>query len=446
MEDAVAYAQKKGAKFAEFSSTDASSNVIETTNKDIKNVTSGGGKVYSMRVVYKKRWGHAYSYKDDFGKLVLKAIENARANQEHSKLKPRKAIKKSVKTPFKINPLNVPLGDKLDILRSIDEYRPEKVKTLKQIYAEKIKRHLLVNSEGSRLKWDEKSIQHITQAFAKDRGRTEQYVDVARGQCGFEIAHDFLDSAKSAMDKAVHLLSARAARGGKANVMIDHRLGGVLVHEAVGHACEADRVLTGTSVLTHKIGKKIGSEIVNVSDDGRVRGFGWTPFDSEGTLASNTVLIEDGILEGFLHTRETASKLKTEPTGNGRVQDLTCRVIPRMTTTIIEAGDSSFDEILQTAKKGYYLKGSLGGQVEVTKGSFLFNAQEGYYFEKGEIRHMVKNVSLIGNILETMHNIRLIARDLKFSDGHCGKMGQAVAVSHGSPHVLIENAMVGGTA
>ncbi|MFH1638653.1 MAG: TldD/PmbA family protein [Candidatus Woesearchaeota archaeon] len=445
MEDAVRLAEKKGAEFAEASCIGGTANHIETNNKDVTTLVSLSRKLYSVRVLYKKGWGQAYSCKDDMKKLVLDAIKNARANQEKSELQPMKAAKMNVKTPFMINPEDVPLKDKLNILSSIESYRTPKIKALRQIYAENIREHFIVNSEGSKLKWKEKGIQYIVQAFAKRGARTEQYVDTQRGRCGFEIAPHFGQCARHAIHKAEQLLDAKPAKGGRFNVMVDQKLGGFFVHEAVGHACEADAALNNASVLGHKIGRKIGSDVFNVVDDGSIREWGWMPFDSEGVKGSRTQLIEKGILEGFIHSRDTASRMKDEVTGNGRSQDLTTRIIPRMTNTIIGPGDSSFDEILHTAKKGYYLKGSLGGQVEPPKGTFLFNAQEGYYFENGEIQHMINNVSLIGNILETLHKVRLIAKDLEYSSGFCGKSGQTVPVGQGSPHLFIEDAMVGGS-
>ena len=150
------------------------------------------------------------------------------------------------------------------------------------------------------------------------------------------------------------------------------------------------------------------------------------------------------MLQGYLHNRETAAIFKAEPTGNGRSQDPSRRVIPRMTNTAIAEGDSSFEEMLSEVKKGYYLKGSAGGQVDTAGGDFLFNAREGYLIEDHKIKHMIKGVSLLGSILDTLHNIKLIARDTDFDTGFCGKADQSVPVACGAPHVLFEKAKIGG--
>ena len=204
-------------------------------------------------------------------------------------------------------------------------------------------------------------------------------------------------------------------------------------------------MLQGGSVLREQMDKKIGSSSLNLVDDGTKEGlYGWVPVDDEGVLGQRTVLIQNGVLKNFLHSRETAARMNALPTGNGRGEALGCPVIPRMRCTYIENGDSSFEEMLKEMKNGYYLKGTAGGEVNPASGEFLFNAQYGFSVEKGELKEMVKGVSLNGLMLKTLPEIELIAKDIFFSQGTCGKSGQGVPVSDGAPHMLLKEVRVGG--
>ena len=249
---------------------------------------------------------------------------------------------------------------------------------------------------------------------------------------------------KESLDIATKLLSAKSAKGGSFPVIVDQKLGGVFAHEAIGHGCEADIVLAGGSVLKDKLNTKIGNDCINIIDDGSLQTNGWTPFDDDFVLGKKTFLVKNGILSGYLHNLETASLMKMEPTGNGRSQSLMHSVIPRMTTTYIGAGDSNFNEMLKGIKEGYYLKESFGGQVDTIKGEFLFNSMYGYYIKNGEVSNMIKSTAMIGNILQTLHEISLIGKDLEFSGGTCGKDNQLAPVGDGSPHFKINNVKVGG--
>lgn len=447
MEEFLKLAEKKGASYAEILSSESARNVIEITDQNVKEMSSGEAKLYSVRLIYNKRIGTAYSYLNNYNELIEKAIKNAKANDQEVNFPESKALKKTIKTAFKINPLDVSLEEKKDNLAKLDirnEFK--KIVSLRLVYADTMSKYSLLNSEGRNIIWDDTNTGVVIWPFSKQGSEMQNFIKIERIKGGYELMDKALEATKEAMKKAEDLLSAKAAKGGLFPTIVDHKLGGVFTHEAVGHACEADHIIMNASVLIGKKGKKIGNDIVNISDDSTLKTWGWTPFDSEGTEGKKTQLVKNGILKGWIHNKETAGHFSHEPTGNGRAQALGYRVIPRMTTTLIEPGDSSYEEILAEVKKGYYLKGSAGGQVDPAGGEFLFNAMEGYYVENGEIKHMVKGVSLTGNILETLHNIKLIAKDLGFGHGYCGKGGQHVPVSEGSPHVLIENARIGGTA
>ena len=233
--------------------------------------------------------------------------------------------------------------------------------------------------------------------------------------------------------------------------VLDPELAGVFIHEAVGHAAEADLVLENSSILAGKIGEQIASQHVTVYDDPTMHEYGYYPFDAEGVPAKKTTLIDRGVLSSYLHSRETAGRLGGSGNGNGgsgggnaRAQG--CAIpIPRMSNTFIANRDMSFEEIIEELRDGVYLKGSRGGQVNTGEGIFQFNAELGYVVRGGEICEMLRDVSLSGQTLEILKNITAVGDDLAFHSGRCGKSGQAVPVSDGSPHILVNRAMVGGS-
>jgi TldD protein len=202
-------------------------------------------------------------------------------------------------------------------------------------------------------------------------------------------------------------------------------------------------VQEGSSVLAGKIGEQIGNPILTIVDDPSLPLFGFEPVDAEGSRVGRTEIISRGKVNAYLHTRETLSAV-----GNGRAGN--ARAMPgeppqvRMSNTYIENGDSTLEEIVSECRSGILLKGSRGGQVDPGRGVFQFNAEYGYLIGHGEIGAMIRDVSLSGEILHTLHSIALCAGDRAMHQGYCGKGGQSVPVSDGAPHVLLNDAAVGG--
>jgi TldD protein len=216
----------------------------------------------------------------------------------------------------------------------------------------------------------------------------------------------------------------------------------VFIHEAVGHASEADTVLEGDSCIEGMLGKAVGSELVTVRDDPTLERYGYYPYDSEGVPSRPTAIIEKGVLRSYLNSRETALKFSGHP-GNARAGGL-MRPVVRMSNTFIDNGDMSLEEVFEGVD-GIYLKGSRGGQVNTGEGIFQFNAVMGYIVKDGELKEPIRDVSISDQTLKTLKNIVRVADDLKFSSGRCGKAGQGVPVADGSPHVMIKDAVVGGS-
>ncbi len=224
---------------------------------------------------------------------------------------------------------------------------------------------------------------------------------------------------------------------------------GILLHEAIGHGLEGDFNRKRTSAFAGLLGERVASPGVTVVDDGTIDARrGSLSVDDEGTPTSRTVLIEDGILKGYLQDRQNARLMGMRATGNGRRQSYGCSVMPRMTNTFMLSGQHDPGEILRSVKNGIYAVNFGGGQVDITSGKFVFSCTEAYRIEDGKIGAPVKGATLIGNGPDALTKVKMIGNDLKLDTGvgTCGKNGQSVPVGVGQPTLLIEGLTVGGTA
>lgn len=244
--------------------------------------------------------------------------------------------------------------------------------------------------------------------------------------------------------RAIGQLKAKSPQAGSFPVVLSPNVMGVFVHEAFGHLAEADLTLSG-SVLMDKLGKKVGSDVVTIYDDGTVNGaFGSFKYDDEGVPSQKTILVREGVVVGLMHNRETAKKLNAQPTGNARAEDFRVEPIIRMRNTFIDPRDRTFEELLEGVKSGYYFKSFRGGQANLD-GTFQVGIQEGYEIIKGEIGSPVRNASISGNTLEALHNVEAVGKDFELSPGRCGK-DQTAFVCDGGAHVKLKEVLVGGTA
>jgi len=308
---------------------------------------------------------------------------------------------------------------------------------------------LLITSDGAAIEQSGPRVRLVIMVGAFEAGRRGSYMDAFGAPTGYEY-FDRLDLNEIAVEtakKALRMLKAEPAPTGRFTVITDPDLTGVFSHEAIGHACEADGVIAGESVLKDRLGEQVGSELVNICDDPTYPG-GWGSYkyDDEGMPAVKRMLIEKGVLKTYITNREAAAKLGIEANGGARAQDYSYPPIVRMSNTFIVPGDWSFEEMLEDIDYGVYLLGSRGGQVDPAKGTFQFNAKEAFLIEKGEITKPLLDVSLSGLILETLHNIDAVGKGFSLRTGTCGKGGQGVPAGTGGPHIRIKNAVVGGRA
>jgi TldD protein len=255
--------------------------------------------------------------------------------------------------------------------------------------------------------------------------------------------------AREAARMAVTLLGAVEAPAGPMPVVLAPGWPGILLHEAVGHGLEGDFNRKGLSAFSGRIGERVAAPGVTVIDDGTIADRrGSLNVDDEGHRPGRTVLIEDGILRGYLQDQMNASLMKMAPTGNGRRESYASHPLPRMTNTFMLAGQDDPDEIVRSVSRGLYAKHFGGGQVDITSGKFVFSATEAYLIEDGKIGRPVVGATLIGNGPDVLTKVTRIGHDLKLDEGvgTCQKAGQSIPVGVGLPTILVSEITVGGTA
>jgi TldD protein len=312
-------------------------------------------------------------------------------------------------------------------------------------------REILVASSDGRVAHDVQPMMRFgISAVAEANGRRESGQSGGGGRMTLAYFDDRSPEfhARRATAQALTLLDARPAPAGKLEVVLGPGDSGILLHEAVGHGLEADFNRKGTSNYTGKIGEVVASKLCTVVDDPTIaQSRGAINVDDEGMLPERHVLIQDGVLVGYMQDRMSARHFKVSPTGNGRREGFESAPMPRMTNTILTAGPHDPEEIVRSVKRGIYATSFGGGQVDITNGDFVFSLTESYLIEDGKITAPLKGVNLIGNGPETLREVVMLGNDVTLSDGiwTCGKDGQSVPVGVGCPTIKIAEITVGGT-
>ena len=286
--------------------------------------------------------------------------------------------------------------------------------------------------------------------IVEDGGRREQGSSGGGGRFGYAYFDDALLEryAREAVHQAVTNLDAVPAPAGAMTVVLGSGWPGILLHEAIGHGLEGDFNRKGSSAFTGRIGQRVAAPGVTVVDDGTIPDRrGSLNIDDEGNPTQRTVLIEDGILKGYMQDSLNARLMGVAPTGNGRRESFAHLPLPRMTNTLMLAGDKEPEEILRSVKKGIYAANFGGGQVDITNGKFVFSMAEAYLIEDGRVTRPIKGATLIGNGPDALTRVSMIGRDMKLDSGvgTCGKDGQSVPVGVGQPTLRIDGLTVGGT-
>ena len=287
--------------------------------------------------------------------------------------------------------------------------------------------------------------------IAEQAGRREMGSAGGGGRFGLAYFDDarVREYVDEAVNSALTNLESRPAPAGEMTVVLGPGWPGVLLHEAVGHGLEGDFNRKGSSAFAGRIGQRVAAKGVTVLDDGTLSDRrGSLNIDDEGQVSQRNVLIEDGILQGYIQDSLNARLMKVKPTGNGRRESYAHCPMPRMTNTYMLGGDKSPDEILASIKKGLYATNFGGGQVDITSGKFVFSASQAYWVENGKIKYPVKGATIVGNGPDALTRVSMIGNDMQLDSGvgTCGKEGQSVPVGVGQPTLRIDGLTVGGTA
>lgn len=450
-------AEQKGVTFADVRSVSVDRLVLEMKDGELKKAIPGSERGISVRIVAGGGWGFFSTNRTDRRELeegLDGAIRAAKASADPDdpvRLADVAAHKAKVVWKPDKPPGSVSMEDKAQLLSDMYDAvkdRPEIVSVTTSFGQTTVTQRYL-STEGADISSELTRLLAQTHFIAKnEHGITSRRARIG-GTGGFEHfdrKHP-ADEAVEAADVTIKALSAPAAPGGKMTVITDPDLTGVFTHEAVGHASEADLVMSGDSCLEGRLGTRVANDIVTVVDDSTIPGgYGSFPFDDNGLPGQRKVLIENGVMKDYMSDRYTAAKLGIEPNGAARAESWGHRPLVRMSNTFIENGDHSFEELLEGVDRGIYAKGTRGGQVDTAKGGFQFSAQEAYLIENGEIVKPLRDVSISGTILTTLNNIDALGNDWALGDpGICGK-GQLVPVGDGGPHTRIRDALVGGSS
>ena len=344
---------------------------------------------------------------------------------------------------------------KIETLREIDAYTRDQDKRVVQVSATisaTMQEVEILRPDGQLLRDDRPMVMAVISVILEENGRRETGYHASGGRIGLGglIARDtWQTTAQEALRIARVNLRAEPAPAGVMDVALGAGWPGILLHEAVGHGLEGDFNRKKTSVFSGLLGQQVAARGVTVIDDGTIPDRrGSISFDDEGTPSARNVLIEDGILVGFMQDRQNARLMGVKPTGNGRRQSYAHAPMPRMTNTFMLGGDARREDIVADVKDGIYAVGFGGGQVDITNGKFVFSCTEAYRVKNGKVGAPVKGATLIGDGATALRHIRAIGNDMAMDPGigSCGKNGQSVPVGVGQPTLLIGGLTVGGSA
>jgi TldD protein len=426
---------------------------IQLEDDKIEKLSSGIDSGIGVRVIFGDK--SAYAYSNDFSEESLYGIAETvsravRGGTGRELTFDLRKLRPSVDFKIKYNPADVAIKEKIALVEKANKAArnvSSKVKQVSVVYRDSIKHVCIASSDGTIAEDERIYTLALIQVIAADGDVLQTAYEPVGGLVGFELFEEeqFEDIALKTANKAVGLLSARKAPGGRMPVIISAESGGTMIHEAIGHGLEADLVQQGLSVYKDKVGSQIASPLVTIIDDSTLPNKrGSFRFDDEGIMSQRTVLVDKGVLKGYMYDRLTAMKEGISSTGNGRRQSYKDRPIPRMSNTFIAAGREDPENILKSVDNGFFVRKMGGGQVNTVTGEFVFEVSEGHIINKGKIGEPVRGATLIGNGPEILNSIDMVGNDIGFAIGTCGKDAQGVPVSDAMPTVRIPEMVVGG--
>lgn len=452
LDKVIAEALSAGGDFAEVYLENRNSRRIVMEESSFKSGLYGISQGAGVRVISGNKTGYAYTDDITPENLIRAAKVASYVARNSSSASPVNVSEKSRDSFVTVEqPLgNIADPERIEVMKRADQAAmsyDERIKMALISYYDEVRSRVIANSEGTYLRDELPLLFFIVQTMSDDGKARHMSRERLSRHSGFEMFNEVSpeEVAEKAAREAIAMLDAEEAPAGMMDVVMQNGWGGVLVHEAVGHPLEADNIAKGIGAFTGKVGQKVASDVFTMVDDGTIpNARGTINFDDEGTQAKRNVLIENGVLKGYMTDILSAKQLDMKRTGNGRRESFRYMPIPRMTNTFIDNGDSDPADILSSTKKGLYVQSLSGGSVNPVTGVFNFTCREAYLIENGKKTRPVKGATLIGSCLDIISNIDAVGNDLAFGPGICGK-GQSAEVDAGQPTVRIRGINVGGS-
>ncbi len=450
---------KKGVDFIDIRYNLKEYELYYVENSVLKESTYRRTKGIGIRVLLGGSMGFTSTNKsslEDLEKALDKAISIARAvNKVTSKIDLSKVpvVVDNVKSPYREDPFTIDKETKIELLMDANKQSLVSTEVKNRISRLAFERdyRVYLSSEGAKIV-SEVVLSGFSHLSVARIGETmESHYDSKSKVAGYEFIEsiDWNTFTREVSETAIKLAKARTPPSGRFTIVADPPLVGLLLHEAFGHASEADLVEADNSVLKNLLGKKVANERVNIVDEGVVENGYHVYYDDEGVKKGRTIIVENGVLKSYLHSRSTAKNMGGEPTGNSRAMDYSHIPIVRQTNLYMLPGDESLEELIRETKKGFFVsgRGSMGGEVHPGMGTFTFSAGPSYVIENGEIKELVRGVALSGLILEILNNVEGISKEFEIETsvfGGCGKHGQLARVGDGGPYIRVKNVNIGG--
>jgi len=450
---------EKGSTFCEARYFENRGNSIIVENGVAKALGSRISRGVGVRVIFRRRWGFASTNVPDrtstegaLSDAISAARSIAGSATEEAQIatveSETETVMHSVKTPPDSVSPEQKVKQILDIEKAARSF-DRRVKDTFVNYRDSWTKVTVCNSFGTSVEETTPRTFVFCRVISREGANMQTALEYSGGVEGCELIERAQSEGlpQKAADKAVKLLSAHSPPRGTQTVIVDQRVGGLFMHEAFGHNSEADAVLAGQSIVADKIGQKVASDSVTIVDDPTVSGNGSYTYDDEGVKAEPHIIVKDGVLVGFLHSLESAAKLKARPQGSARAQSHQYPPIIRMSNTYLAPGTMTLDEMLRDTRTGVYLTGSHSGYVETQKGQFTCRVEQGWLIENGNLTEHLRDVSFSGLTLDALKSISAVGRDFKIdAPGTCGKDDQNIPTDAGAPHFRIDRIVVGGRA
>ncbi len=450
-------ALSRGGEYADLYFEYLSTSYLAMDDSIVKSASQGVSLGVGVRVVAGERTGYAYS--DDLSPEAIRKAARVAACIAAGPAQVAKAPFQEGRRldlyPVVTAPTETAFTDRAELVKRADlagrAYDP-RVYQVQATYVDSLRHVLIATSEGV-LSFDRQPMTRLSvSALARESGGPPQRGHAGGGgRAGLEFFAGKTPEyfAREAARQAIVQLDAADAPAGETTVVLGPGWPGILLHEAVGHGLEADFNRKGTSAFSGRVGQQVASPLCTVVDDGTMHSRrGSLNMDDEGVATARNVLIEKGVLQGYLQDQLSSRIMRSAPTGNGRRESYQHIPMPRMTNTFMLAGDSDPEEVVKSVPKGLYCANFGGGQVDITNGNFVFSASESYLIEGGRLTRPVRNATLIGNGPESLKYVSMVGHDLQLDEGigMCGKDGQSVPVGVGISTIRIDHMTVGGTS